>query len=169
MGHSDLLLNQNGSFCDSPARSSASSGIFFYESCGGSDNGDWHLLDANLDWGLTNLPVKNWLDECVQRVGKRDPVYLSLFGVDYGMRMDDLGLQGEPIPMKLDPDTQMNKSLPIKELSPGLYAISVNHLHAYRHHQTGEPDCSEFLQLKPIAIVGSAVSVQQHHLPIQPA
>jgi len=53
----------------------------------------------------------------------------------------------------------MNKSLPISELPAGLYAISVNHLHAYRHHQTGEPDCSEFLQLKPIAIVGSAIQI----------
>jgi len=132
---------------------------FFNEASGGSDHGHWHLLDANVDWGQANLPLKRWLDERAEQVGRREPVYLSCFGVDYGMRLEDLGLKGEPIPMQLDPDTQMNRSLPISELSPGLYAISVNHLHAYRHHQAGEPDCTEFLQLKPIAIVGSAIHI----------
>ena len=132
---------------------------FFNEASGGSDNGHWHLLDANVDWGQANLPLKHWLDQREQQVGRREPLYLSLFGVDYGMRLEDLGLKGEPIPMKLDPETQMNKSLPISVLPPGLYAISVNHLHGYRHHQAGEPDCSEFLTLKPIAIVGSAIQI----------
>lgn len=143
---------------------------FFNEASGGSDNGHWHLLDANVDWGQANLPLKHWVDERAAQVGRREPLYLSLFGVDYGMKLEDLGLNGKPIPMKLDPETQMNKSLPIRELPPGLYAISVNHLHGYRHHQHGEPDCSEFLNLKPIvvdeatsprpiAIVGSAIQI----------
>ncbi len=132
---------------------------FFNEASGGSDHGHWHLLDANVDWGQANLSLKHWLDEREQHVGRREPAYLSCFGTDYGMRLEDLGLKGDPIPMKLDPETQMNRALPIRELSPGLYAISVNHLHAYRHHATGDPDCSEFLQLKPIAIVGSAIQI----------
>ena len=134
---------------------------FFNEASGGSDNGHWHLLDANVDWGQANLALKHWVDERAEQVGRREPVYLSCFGVDMGMKLDDLGLNGKPVPMKLDPETQMNKSLPISELPPGLYAISVNHLHGYRHHQAGEPDCSEFLQLKPIAIVGSAIQIFQ--------
>ena len=132
---------------------------FFNEASGGSDHGHWHLLDANVDWGQANLALKHWLDEREQEVGRREPVYLSCFGEGYGMRLADLGLNGEAIPMNLDPETQMNRSLPIDELPPGLYAISVNHLHAYRHHQSGEPDCSKFLQLKPIAIVGSAIQI----------
>ena len=132
---------------------------FFNEASGGSDNGHWHLLDANVDWGQANLALKHWQDERQQQVGHSEPFYLSCFGVDYGMRLEDLGLHGKPIPMKLDPESKMNKSLPISELPPGLYAISVNHLHAYRHHQTGDPDCSEFLQMKPIAIVGSAIQI----------
>jgi len=132
---------------------------FFNEASGGSDNGHWHLLDANVDWGQANLALKHWVDERAEQVGRREPVYLSCFGVDMGMKLEDLGLKGKPVPMKLDPETQMNKSLPISELPAGLYAISVNHLHAYRHRQTGEPDCSEFLQLKPIAIVGSAIQI----------
>jgi len=134
---------------------------FFNEASGGSDNGHWHLLDANVDWGQANLALKHWVDERAEQVGRREPVYLSCFGVDMGMKLEDLGLNGKPVPMKLDPETQMNKSLPISELPPGLYAISVNHLHGYRHHQAGEPDCSEFLQLKPIAIVGSAIQIFQ--------
>ena len=132
---------------------------FFNEVSGGSDNGHWHLLDANVDWGQANLALKFWLDEREQEVGRREPAYLSCFGTDCGMRLEDLGLKGHPIPMKFDPETQMDRSLPIRELLPGLYAISVNHLHAYRHHAIGDPDCSEFLQLKPIAIVGSAIQV----------
>ena len=132
---------------------------FFNEASGGSDNGHWHLLDANVDWGQANLALKHWQDEREQQVGKRETFYLSCFGVDYGMKLEDLGLRGESIPMKFDPDTLMNKPLPLSQLSPGLYAISVNHLHGYRHHQSGDPDCSEFLTLKPIAIVGSAIQI----------
>jgi len=117
------------------------------------------LLDANVDWGQANLALKHWQDEREQQVGKRETFYLSCFGVDYGMKLEDLGLRGESIPMKFDPDTLMNKPLPLSQLSPGLYAISVNHLHGYRHHQSGDPDCSEFLTLKPIAIVGSAIQI----------
>jgi len=132
---------------------------FFNEASGGSDNGHWHLLDANVDWGQANLALKHWVDERAEQVGRREPVYLSCFGVDMGMKLEDLGLNGKPVPMKLYPETRMNKSLPISELPAGLYAISVNHLHAYRHHKTGDPDCSEFLKLKPIAIVGSAIQI----------
>ncbi len=132
---------------------------FFNEASGGSDHGHWHLLDANVDWGQANLALKHWQDERQQEVGHSEPFYLPCFGVDYGMRLEDLGLHGKPVPMKLDPESKMNKSLPINELPPGLYAISVNHLHGYRHHPTGDPDCSEFLQLKPIAIVGSAIQI----------
>ena len=132
---------------------------FFNEASGGSDHGHWHLLDANVDWGQANLALKHWQDERQQQVGYSEPFYLSCFGVDYGMRLEDLGLHGKPVPMQLDPESKMNKSLPINELPPGLYAISVNHLHAYRHHKTGDPDCSEFLQLKPIAFVGSAIQI----------
>ena len=134
---------------------------FFNEASGGSDHGHWHLLDANVDWGQANLALKHWQDEREQQVAHSEPFYLSCFGVDYGMKLEDLGLRGKPVSMKLDPETQMNKSLPISELPPGLYAISVNHLHGYRHHQTGDPDCSEFLQMKPIAIVGSAIQIDR--------
>lgn len=132
---------------------------FFNEASGGSDNGHWHLLDANVDWGQANLALKHWVDQRAEQVGRREPLYLSLFGVDYGMKLEDLGLNGKPIPMKVDPETQMNKSLPISQLPPGLYAISVNHLHGYRHAPNTDPDCSEFLKLKPIAIVGSAIQI----------
>ena len=134
---------------------------FFNEASGGSDNGHWHLLDANVDWGQANLALKHWQDEREQQVGHREDFYLSCFGVDYGMKLDDLGLHGKPVPMKLNAQTRMNQSLSISELPPGLYAISVNHLHGYRHHATGDPDCSEFLQLKPIAIIGSAIQIFQ--------
>ena len=132
---------------------------FFNEASGGSDNGHWHLLDANVDWGQSSLELKQWLDEREQRTGTRDEVYLSLFAEYFSMRPADIGIEGQPLPLQFDEHSQLNRSAPIDELAPGLYAISVNHLHAYRHTPNVDPDCSEFLQLKPIAIVGSAIQI----------
>jgi len=134
---------------------------FFNEASGGSDNGHWHLRDANVDWGQSSLELKQWLDEREQRTGTRDEVYLSLFAEYFSMRPADIGIEGQPLPLQFDEHSQLNRSAPIDELAPGLYAISVNHLHAYRHTPNVDPDCSEFLHLKPIAIVGSAIQIFQ--------
>jgi hypothetical protein len=136
---------------------------FFNEFSGGSQSGHWRLLDANVDWGQCSLELKRWLDDRKRRQGEAMPekVYLSCFAAQYCMRPADLGIEAEPLPLPIGGNSEMRRPAPLDELPPGLYAISVNHLHAYRHHHQGEPDCSEFLKLEPIAIIGYAIHIFQ--------
>ncbi len=136
---------------------------FFNEISGGSINGHRHLLDANVDWGQCSLELKRWLDARAhtRQDDHPDDLYLSLFAVEYCMNPRNLGIYGKPIPASIDPNSELKRPYPLEELPPGLYAISVNHLHAYRHLDEGEPDCSEFLKLQPIATIGYAIQIFQ--------
>lgn len=131
---------------------------FFNELSGGLRVGHRHLLDANVEWGQATLELKNWLVRWRMSHEPED-LYLSSFADPYCVQPQVLGLVAQPLPMSLDPESQMLRPLALEKLPRGLYAISANHLHAYRHHQYGDPDCSEFLNLKPIAVIGYAIHV----------
>jgi hypothetical protein len=134
---------------------------FFNELSGGSRNGHWRLLDANVDWGQCSLELKRWLDDRRRRQGegRRENVYLSCFAEQYCMRPADIGIEAQPLPLRITGRPELPKPPPFDELPPGLYAISVNHLHAYRHTPYVDPDCSEFLKLEPLAIIGHAIHI----------
>lgn len=126
---------------------------YFNEISGGSQNGHWHLLDANVDWGQASLELKDWIDN-----NNHEDVYVSLFAQMYCMRPSDMGISARSLPVEYDPITKMYRSKPISQLPSGLYAISVNHLHGYRHHLI-DIDCSAFLDLKPVTTIGHAIQV----------
>ncbi len=136
---------------------------FFNEISGGSGNGHFHLLDANVDWGQCSLELKRWVDARRLSQGKnhREDLYVSLFAEEYYMSARDMGINAGRLPLSQGADSETRRSAPVAELPAGLYAISVNHLHAYRHVNSGEPDCSEFLNLRPIATIGYAIQVFQ--------
>ncbi|MEK6261008.1 MAG: glycosyltransferase family 39 protein [Planctomycetota bacterium] len=136
---------------------------FFNEFSGGSRNGHWCLLDANVDWGQCSLELKRWLDDRrrSQGEGQREDVYLSCFADHFCMRPEDMAIEAEPLPLRVDGHSELRRPPPLDELPPGLYAISVNHLHAYRHTPNTDPDCSEFLKLRPIATIGYAIQIFQ--------
>ncbi len=141
---------------------------YFNELSGGPDNGHWHLLDANVDWGQASLELKRWLDEYrkTEAVEERTDVYLSLFAEQFCMKPSDMGIDGQTLPLRAESDFDMKRPAPLDELPAGLYAISVNHLHGYRHARWGDPDCSEFLNLRPIAVIGHAIHI--FRLPLEP-
>ena len=134
---------------------------FFNEISGGSRNGHWRLLDANVDWGQCSLELKAWLDDRRRRNGNEhyEDVYLTSFAENFCMRPADIGIEAQPLPLRITGRPESPKPPPFDELPPGLYAISVNHLHAYRHMPYVDPDCSEFLKLEPIATIGYAIQV----------
>ncbi|WP_197998459.1 ArnT family glycosyltransferase [Gimesia aquarii] len=130
---------------------------YFNEVSGGPQNGHWHLLDANVDWGQASLELKNWIDK-----NNHEDVYVSLFAEMYCMRPSDMGISARPLPLEYDQIKKMYVSKPIDKLPSGLYAISVNHLHGYRHHLV-DIDCSAFLDLKPVTSIGHAIKI--YYLP----
>lgn len=126
---------------------------YFNELSGGARNGHWHLVDANIDWGQATLELKRWVDENDAGV-----LYASLFADDFCMHPSQLNLEVKPLQLDKSEEDGVYRPHPISELPKGLYAISVNHLHGYRHHGK-DIDCSIFLGLKPIARVGYAIYV----------
>jgi len=127
---------------------------YFNEIAGGSANGHWHLLDANVDWGQASLELKAWLSAHA----KGEDVYLRLFDDRYCMTPEQLGIRSRDVPLEDDLVTGLRKTPPLESLPPGIYAISVNWMHGYRHH-LGDPTCEVFLDARPIARIGNAIHV----------
>ncbi|MEZ6132694.1 MAG: glycosyltransferase family 39 protein [Planctomycetaceae bacterium] len=82
---------------------------YFNELAGGPQNGHFHLLDGNVDWGQDLLFIQEWL----AKNREKQPVYVAYWGF---LPVKDLGLDyASP--------AHGNENLP-----PGTYLISVNFL-----------------------------------------
>jgi hypothetical protein len=132
---------------------------YFNELSGGPRNGHYHLLDANVDWGQCSLMLKDWIGLNRESGYATAPLYLSLFAEESCVSPDSLGIVANRIPLQGDEISPTRRPPPLTVLPPGLYAISVNHLHGYRHRDAGDPDLSAFLALTPVASIGNAIVV----------
>ncbi|MCH8830795.1 MAG: glycosyltransferase family 39 protein, partial [Planctomycetes bacterium] len=104
---------------------------YFNELAGGPENGHWHLLDANIDWGQDLFYLKEWVEEHPEA----RPFYVNCFTI---CPLDHFGLDYPPPPA---------------DLPPGWYAISVHRL----HHAHGKYDF--FLRRKPLARAGYSIYI----------
>lgn len=122
---------------------------YFNSAVGGPIAGRYHLLDANLDWGQDLLALRSWID----RHPEASPMSLSYFGLVHpriaGLDCPRIGQS---------PGTNA-ADVP----DPGWYAISVNHLMGYRHHDSVPPDLSAFEGLRPAATIGYSIYI--YHVP----
>lgn len=129
---------------------------YFNEIAGGPPGGHNHLLDANIDWGQDLLHLASWKSNHPE-VAK---LYVSYFGtVDPSVA----GINASPIVHKtLDARGEYELSKITGPLEPGWYAISVNHLRAYRHWKTrANPDDSRFLGYQPRARAGYSIYIYE--------
>ncbi|MFM9960553.1 MAG: ArnT family glycosyltransferase [Planctomycetaceae bacterium] len=78
---------------------------YFNEFAGGSEDGRWHLVDSNLDWGQDLHELKRFVAEHPQM----EPLSLAYFGT---LPPDSLGLRYE--------------NPPTRQPRPGWHAVSVN-------------------------------------------
>lgn len=126
---------------------------YFNELAGGPIGGHKHLLDANIDWGQDLGQLKDWAESHPEA----RPLYLSYFGLV------------DPRILRLDAellaDVSVARSLATRSetLRPGWYAISVNHLHGYRHFGDADPDLGRFLRLRPVGRAGYSIYI--YHVP----
>ncbi|MCA9049397.1 MAG: glycosyltransferase family 39 protein [Planctomycetaceae bacterium] len=87
--------------------------VYFNELAGGPENGAFHLLDSNLDWGQSLIALREWDDSRIDNL----PLYVSYSGL---FELPDVGFQCQTISgLSCDP-------------RPGWYAISVNRLYGTR-------------------------------------
>ncbi len=138
---------------------------YFNELAGGPENGHFHLVDANIDWGQDLLFLRRWLDHHPEA----RPFYLAYygtldpekFGVTYGL--PPFGPEVEIGPTYYDP----NSTGPL----PGWYAISVNFLRGHRDPvPTGDGQrikvedsyFAYFLHFRPVAMAGYSIYI--YHL-----
>lgn len=98
---------------------------YFNELAGGPENGAFHLLDSNLDWGQGLLALKKWNDARTDNL----PLYVSYSGL---FDPAHVGINCRPVPTVTDGALRLPR---------GHYAISVNQLF-------GE-DVMEFLRNRP--------------------
>lgn len=128
---------------------------YFNELVGGPTGGNAYLLGSNADWGQDLKYLEGWLG----RHPSIDVLYLAYCGHYDPIH---LGLKYSA-PPPCDPET---KQMP--ELKPGWYAISVNFLRGYPwfaydgqggHTVYGRNALSYFLELRPVAIVGTSIYI----------
>ena len=101
---------------------------YFNELAGGPQNGDFHLLDGNVDWGQDLLFIRDWL--------KKNPDIQPVFTAYWGfLPAAELG-----IPLIL-PTIREGNSIP-----PGTYLVSVNFLRG--EYRTNRHEFTALLQLK---------------------
>lgn len=128
---------------------------YFNELAGGSDNG-WRLLsDSNVDWGQDLPALAQW-----QRESGTPHLLLSYFGTAYpsayGIAYSHIPTWG-PTPEQGDPTRQAyNPTNP----APGVYAISVNHLHGVVLGDDRE-FYATFREREPIAKVGNSIFIYE--------
>ena len=157
LGHRSLGLVSAACLCWSMA-----SGMAVYPHClsyfnelvGGPTRGRSHLVDANVDWGQDLLYLAHWAEAHPAAV----PLYVSYFGtVDPKLA----GIEAMPLRHEATaPETPFATAKIADPLKPGWYAVSVNHLGAYRHWQaSGNPDDSQFLRLMPVSRAGYSICI----------
>lgn len=111
---------------------------YFNELAGGPQNGHYHLLDGNCDWGQDLLFVRDWIENHPDRI----PVRYAWWGVEpsnYG------------IEVKRD---EIDEQAPIPS---GWYLVSVNHLRS--EYRTGRPELVQFLLREPAGRVGYSTNI----------
>ena len=120
---------------------------YFNESIGGPANGEFHLIDSNIDWGQDLFFLKRWLD---------DHPEARPLGIAYFPSVIPPELAGIPRRWpRMDPrspgltDTIVDGVGP----EPGWYAISVNELHVRRRSY------AYFLEFQPVARAGYSIVI----------
>lgn len=121
---------------------------YFNELVGGSEQGYHYLGDSNLDWGQ-DLET---LAEYISRSGSQS-VFVSYFGAadpsSYGLDTDLLLVAADEISADFEPANP----------SPGLYAVSANHLQGIT---LSEPDLYDwFRRQEPLNQIGYSILVYQ--------
>ena len=120
---------------------------FFNQLIGGPRNGQWVLLDSNLDWGQDLKPLKRWMDaHHVKHInlsyfGTADPAY-------YGI--DCTHLIGAP---------SFDTAKIAAPQLPGYVAVSVQNLHGVRWDEPKRFYYAPLLERKPAAVVGYSIQV----------
>jgi len=111
---------------------------FFNVLAGGPEQGHWHLLDSNLDWGQDLYSLKAWQ----RRHPEARPLTVAYSGV------------ADPALFGLRPAADPDPSA--KSLPPGWYAVSANRLHGY-----DDPDArwTRFLSMKPVGRAGYSILI----------
>jgi len=124
---------------------------FFNRAAGGSAHGDRLLLDSSIDWGQDLPRLRAWLDEQGTLASDGPPIYLEYFGTA------PIAAYG------LDRVQMLDGKSPrwFQALRPGVYAVSVTHLHqVYRPFHTWTAKHEQaYTQLSGVAdrLVASAV------------
>lgn len=108
---------------------------------GGPAAGHWHLLDSNVDWGQDLYHLRDWMNQHPQR----RPLSLAYAGV-FDPRVVGINASRPP--------EQTGNEEP--KLTPGWYAISVNHLHGY--DDPAQP-FTYFLNRKPVDRAGYSILI----------
>lgn len=116
---------------------------YFNEISGGAEQGHFHLLDGNVDWGQDVLYVRDWIEQHPQA----RPVSVACWG---RLPLADLGIEFET------PNVRPGEPIP-----PGWYLISVNHLHV--EFRMGRQELARFLQLQPVGRINSTMFI--YHIP----
>ena len=135
---------------------------YFNESVGGPENGHYHLVDSNIDWGQDLLYLRKWMD----RNPTAAPMHLAYFGlVDPRVAGIDFSLP----PMILPRDFADRARDPIgSRPPPGWYAVSVTLLHGYSYSIfDGRGDkvylddayFTYFLRFAPVARAGYSINI----------
>lgn len=140
-----LLLSIAGSLSIFPHSLS-----YFNELVGGPTRGHAHLLGSSIDWGQDLLHLKCWLDDHPEA----RPIHVEVCGaIDPAVAGID-ALPAAPCPPAYGGSEAKEACGPM----PGWFAVSVNHLHGYRHY-VDTPRFAYLLELTPTATAGYSIYV----------
>jgi 4-amino-4-deoxy-L-arabinose transferase-like glycosyltransferase len=143
---------------------------YFNEVAGGPDEGHYHLVDSNIDWGQDLLNLQEWL----QNHPEAQPLGLAYFGLIDPRILDiDYSLPPEgPNGLFLDDASYSRRLGP----QPGYYAVSVNFVRGYTFtvadgrgsfRRLPSSAYTYFLRFKPIAKAGYSIFI--YHIDLDEA
>lgn len=122
---------------------------YFNGLAGGPENGAWHLVDSNIDWGQDLHGLRDYLDQ-----KKLSDIGLAYFGT---VSPESVGINAHDPPLNFP--------------QPGWYAISVNFVHGrpheFRNHENSTVrinmgDLAYFRIFEPVTSIGYSINV--YHL-----
>ena len=122
---------------------------YFNGLAGGPENGAWHLVDSNIDWGQDLHALRDYLDQ-----KKLNDIGLAYFGT---VLPESIGINAHDPPMNMP--------------QPGWYAISVNFVHGrpheFRNHENSTVrinmgDLAYFRVFEPVTSIGYSINI--YHL-----
>jgi dolichyl-phosphate-mannose-protein mannosyltransferase len=124
---------------------------YFNELAGGPQNGHFHLLESNIDWGEDLLYLRDWIAAHPQA----RPLYVAYWGI-----VDPI-LAGIDFPSPQVRPISGGVHRPTGHTSdpwpPGWYAISVKNLRG--DDRFGRKKCESFLRRRPVDRVGYSILV----------